>query len=122
MPSGTSGTGLTARSRAGTCNLQEPFRRTAIGFDTQDLELDVWIPAGGAWQLKDDELLEERIADGRLTAEQVVGVRRLGAEIGAMLDRDEQWWDPCWAGFSNRSTSWRAPSFPNGWEHAPVPP
>ena len=25
-------------------NLQRPFRRTPIGYDTQDLELDVWIP------------------------------------------------------------------------------
>ena len=26
-------------------NLQEPFRRTAQGYDTQDLELDIWVPA-----------------------------------------------------------------------------
>ena len=30
-----------ASSRAWYVNLQEPFRRTAIGFDTQDLELDL---------------------------------------------------------------------------------
>ena len=34
-------------------NLQEPFRRTSIGYDTQDLELDVWIPVDGTWRFKD---------------------------------------------------------------------
>ena len=28
-------------------NLQEPFRRTETGYDTQDLELDIWVPVGG---------------------------------------------------------------------------
>ena len=28
-------------------NLQEPFRRTPQGYDTQDLELDIWVPAEG---------------------------------------------------------------------------
>ena len=49
-------------------NLQEPFRRTNVGFDTQDLELDVWIPAGGRPRLKDWELLDRRVAEGRFTA------------------------------------------------------
>ena len=43
-------------------NLQEPFRRTPIGYDTYDLELDVWIPAGGEWSFKDDDLLDVRVA------------------------------------------------------------
>ena len=43
-------------------NLQEPFRRTPIGYDTYDLELDVWMPAGGEWSFKDDDLLDVRVA------------------------------------------------------------
>jgi len=42
-------------------NLQEPFRRTPLGYDTQDLELDIWVPAEGPWEWKDDELLEQRL-------------------------------------------------------------
>ncbi len=45
-------------------NLQEPFRRTAEGYDTQDLELDIWVPREGGWVLKDDELLDVRVARG----------------------------------------------------------
>ena len=50
-------------------NLQEPFRRTPIGYDTYDLELDIWIPAAGGWSFKDDELLDVRVQEGRFTAD-----------------------------------------------------
>ncbi len=102
-------------------NLEEPFRRTSIGYDTQDLELDVWIPAEGEWRFKDEEQLDERVRDGRYTAEQVAATRALGAEIGAMLDRGERWWEERWASFTP-DPAWRAPAFPGGWESAPVPP
>ncbi|HEX6724905.1 MAG TPA: DUF402 domain-containing protein [Gaiella sp.] len=102
-------------------NLEEPFRRTSIGYDTQDLELDVWIPAGGPWGLKDDEKLDERVRDGRYTAEQVAATRALGEQIGAMLDRGERWWDESWASFAP-DPGWRAPAFPHGWEEAPATP
>ena len=67
-------------------DLEEPFRRTSIGYDTQDLELDVWIPVDAAWRFKDEELLEERVRDGRYTVEQATATRALGRAIGAMLD------------------------------------
>lgn len=102
-------------------HLQEPFRRTPIGYDTQDLELDVWIPVDGTWCFKDEELLDERVRDGRYTVEQVAAIRVLGAELGAMLDRGERWWDERWTSFEP-DPSWRAPDFPKAWEAAPVPP
>jgi hypothetical protein len=101
-------------------NLQEPFRRTSIGYDTQDLELDVWIPVGEKWSFKDEEKLDERVRDGRYTAEQVAATRALGTALGAMLDRGEHWWDGRWTSFEP-DPSWRAPAFPDGWEAAPVP-
>jgi len=102
-------------------NLEEPFRRTAIGYDTQDLELDVWIPTGEPWRFKDEEKLDERVADGRYTAEQVAATRTLGTAIGAMLDRGERWWGDRWTSFEP-DPGWRAPAFPDGWEEAPVTP
>jgi hypothetical protein len=101
-------------------NLEEPARRTETGFDTQDLELDVWIPHGGQWRFKDAERLDQRVREGRYTAEQVEAIRALGDDIGAMLDRGERWWDQRWASF-HPDPGWRAPSFPPGWEEAPVP-
>ena len=78
-------------------NLQEPFRRTAIGYDTQDLELDIWIPAGGRWEWKDADVLEQRIAEGRYTPAQVEAAWAEGRRVTADLDVGLRWWDPWWA-------------------------
>ena len=51
-------------------NLEEPFRRTATGYDTADLELDIWIQPAAQWRFKDEGLLDERVRDGRYAAEQ----------------------------------------------------
>ena len=99
-------------------NLEEPFRRTAVGYDTQDLELDLWLPVGGVWRFKDEEQLEVRVREGRYTEAQVAGARRIGGELGAMLDRGERWWDERWASFAPEP-GWRAPAFPDGWETTP---
>jgi Protein of unknown function (DUF402) len=102
-------------------NLEEPARRTTVGYDTQDLELDVWIPVDGPWRFKDEEMLEDRVRDGRYTEEQAEATRALGRELGAMLDDGECWWDERWASFTPER-GWRAPVLPDGWEEAPVPP
>jgi len=98
-------------------NLQDPFRRTAVGYDTQDLELDVWMPSHGSWSFKDEELLEVRVREGRFTRDEVASIRTLGDEIGAMLDRGEQWWDESWTTWQPDPV-WRGPALPGGWENA----
>ena len=45
------------------------LRRTSDGYETQDLELDIWVPSTGGWEWKDAELLEQRIAEGRFTSD-----------------------------------------------------
>lgn len=100
-------------------NLQEPLHRTPIGFDTHDLELDVWIPAGGTWSFKDDELLDVRVTEGRFTPAEAAEIRALGAEIGAMLDAGEQWWDPSWSRW-RPDPAWAVPAPADGWETVPT--
>ena len=78
-------------------NLQEPFRRTEQGYDTQDLELDIWVPAEGGWDWKDADVLEERIREGRYTPEQVEETWAEGRRIVAELEAGRRWWDPWWA-------------------------
>jgi len=78
-------------------NLQEPFRRTTAGYDTQDLELDIWVPLDGPWQWKDDELLDQRVHEGRFTADQAAEIRAVGANIAADLDAGRRWWSDDWA-------------------------
>lgn len=49
-------------------NIQEPFRRTPIGYDTQDLELDVVMRDDFTWVFKDDDALDEQVRTGRHSA------------------------------------------------------
>lgn len=78
-------------------NLQAPFRRHDGGYDTQDHELDIWLPRGGDWVLKDDELLDVRVREGRFTEDQARAFRREAAHITAELDAGRRWWDESWA-------------------------
>ena len=96
-------------------NIQEPFRRTAEGdetqgYDTQDLELDIWIPLDRPWEWKDEELLERRVEEGRFSAEQVVEIRAEGARIAAELDAGRRWWDESWADWQP-DPAWATPTF-----------
>ena len=100
-------------------NLEEPFRRTATGYDGQDLELDIWLPASGGYELKDEEMVGERVREGRFTEGQAEAIHALGRELVAMLERGERWWDESWTSFVP-DPAWRAPSFPDGWETTPL--
>ena len=52
-------------------NIQEPIRRSRLGFDTDDLVLDITVQPDGSWQWKDGDELEEAVRLGRFT-----GMRR----------------------------------------------
>jgi hypothetical protein len=78
-------------------NLQTAFVRTSLGYDTQDLELDIVVNADGSTVLKDEELLDQRIADGRWSPELVGWIRSYGATLWERLRSDGMWWDPSWA-------------------------
>jgi hypothetical protein len=92
-------------------NLEEPFRRTELGYDTQDLELDIWLPREGGFQLKDDHVMEERVAEGRFTAEQIAATRAEAARIVEELDRDGRWWPDEWSSWEPEP-GWPTPQFP----------
>jgi hypothetical protein len=92
-------------------NLQAPFRRTSTGYDTQDLELDIVVPLSGKWHLKDDEVLEDRVHEGRLTAEQVAAARTLANEITTELEAGDRWWSEDWASWQP-DPGWPEPRFP----------
>jgi hypothetical protein len=78
-------------------NLQTAFRRTADGYDTQDLELDIVVTPEGSWTVKDQDLLADRVREGRYTAELSEWIMRLGDELAGRLEAGERWWDPRWA-------------------------
>jgi hypothetical protein len=95
-------------------NLQEPFRRTERGFDTQDLELDIVVEPDGSWRYKDDEKLEAWIDRGRWTAAEVSAIRSEGAAIGNELDAGRRWWSDDWAQWEP-DPDWPVPTLPANW-------
>lgn len=81
-------------------NLQTAFRRTASGYETQDLELDLVVLPDGSWSLKDDDVLDDRVAEGRFTPELAEWTRGLAGELIDRLEADHWWWDRSWAEWS----------------------
>ena len=103
--------GVERRFGAWYLNLQAPFRRTAIGFDTLDHELDVIVRPDGTWSFKDEELLAERIADGRLTTAEVGEIRGEGKRVAAELDAGRRWWSNDWLDW-RPDPAWPLPELP----------
>jgi hypothetical protein len=90
-------------------NLQEPFRRHGRGYDTQDLELDLILHPDGRVERKDEELLDERLREGRFTQDQVRAVRAEAERIEAELAVRGHWWDAWWA-LWEPDPAWDAPA------------
>ena len=97
-------------------NLEEPLRRTAIGFDTLDHELDVIVELDGSWRWKDEDDLAEVDPPGRdpdaedeprLRADGERAVRRI-LDREPPFDRDWTAWRP--------DPSWPIPVLPDGWD------
>ena len=82
-----------ASSAAGTSTCSDRSGRTAHGYDTQDLELDIWIPVAGSWRWKDEELLDVRVREGRFTGEQAESIRESGAGSPPSSTPGGRWWD-----------------------------
>jgi predicted RNA-binding protein associated with RNAse of E/G family len=96
-------------------NLQTPLRRTAIGFDYLDQELDAWIEPDGSWSWKDEDELERSVAAGIWSADEAQRIRREGeAAVAAVLegrppfDRDWRDWRP--------DAEWPMPDLRPGWD------
>ncbi|WP_229398365.1 DUF402 domain-containing protein [Micromonospora okii] len=99
-------------------NLQDPPRRTPIGVDTLDHELDLWWAAGAErYEFKDVELLDQRLAEGRYPG-MGEAIRAEGDRIAALLDAGERWWDPAWARW-RPDPAWPVPRLPAGWDTVP---
>jgi hypothetical protein len=97
-------------------NLQEPVRRTRLGFDFMDHELDIVVePDLLCWEWKDEEQFERTQAAGRFTeaeartiraeAERAIG--RIRAKASPFCDGRENWSPP---------NEWPIPVLPNGWD------
>jgi uncharacterized protein DUF402 len=74
-------------------NLQDPFRRTRLGFDTMDHLLDVFAGADLSWwQWKDEHEVAEAIELGWLTPARADQIRRNGERAIAEIESGDAWW------------------------------
>ena len=101
-------------------NLQEPLRRTRVGFDYLDEALDIVVPldrSSFAW--KDEDELQEEVELGAFTPEESRAFRAEGERaVRRLLERrdpfDRDWtaWRP--------DPGWPVAALPDGWDTEPV--
>ncbi|NOX31871.1 MAG: DUF402 domain-containing protein [Actinobacteria bacterium] len=74
-------------------NLQTAPRLYGNTMDTQDLEVDLVVWPDGTWEMKDWDLLDVRVSEGRFSTELGSWIRTLATSLGDRLDRKDYWWD-----------------------------
>jgi hypothetical protein len=96
-------------------NLQDPLRRTAIGFDTTDHVLDAIVDLDGTWRWKDEAELAQAVERGLFTPDDAATFRVEGERAIGQIQRRESPFDRDWASW-NPDPAWSAPSLPDGWD------
>ena len=97
-------------------NLEDPLTRSATGFDYLDQLLDIEIaPDLSAWNWKDEDELEDAVANGLMTSQKADLIRAEGIQVIKDLDDrappfDEPWhlWRP--------DHQWKTSGLPDGWD------
>ena len=93
-------------------NLQQPLRRTPIGFDTLDQHLDVVVAPDRSWRWKDEDELAEAVGYGEYSDDEAAAIRaegeRVVARLPALLPTG-------WEDF-RPDPSWSVPRLPEGWD------
>ena len=96
-------------------NLEEPWRRTAIGFDSRDLWLDLYTePGSDDWLWKDEDEVEWLVAQGRIDGSFVARARALGEDAVARIRAGTTMLDPRWDAWQP-DPSWGVPAAPDHW-------
>jgi hypothetical protein len=104
------------RPRHWYVNLEDPLRRTVIGFDYRDLLLDAVLePDRSRWEWKDEDELGDAVRDGLVSAGDAARLREEGEGlVRRIVDReppfDREWWD--W----RPDPAWAHPTLTDGWD------
>jgi hypothetical protein len=96
-------------------NLQEPFRRCAIGFETMDLTLDLIVDPDRTWRWKDEDELAIFVERGLFDATLLERLRAEGLSVAGRADRDEPPFGEPWPEW-RPGPGWGLPELPEGWE------
>ena len=96
-------------------NLQEPFRRSATGFETMDLALDVLVEPDRSWRWKDEDELETFVARGVFGPELPPRLRDEGLRVATKAEWREAPFDEPWHDW-RPDPAWELPALPAGWD------
>ncbi len=96
-------------------NLQEPVRRTVLGFDFMDQELDIFVTPDWAWSWKDEDHFQRAQADGRYSPAQAQAIRAEGERVIAMIAARASPFRDGWERWSS-PREWPIPELPEGWD------
>lgn len=101
-------------------NLQEPLRRTTVGFDYLDQALDILVPLDRAsWRWKDEDELADEVAAGVFSIDEARGFRSEGERAVRRLVEGQSPFDRDWSSW-RPDPSWPTPELPRGWETEPL--
>jgi protein associated with RNAse G/E len=96
-------------------NFQLPFRRTRLGFDTLDLDLDLVIEASYDWQWKDIDDFQRGIKSGGIKLEWVQQIEQAQEEVLARLEKRSYPLDAAWMNW-RPDPIWSPPCLPEDWD------
>lgn len=97
--------------------MEEPYRRSSIGVDTNDHALDVVVAPDLTWTWKDAEELQGRVESGVYFAEFVERVRAEGEQAIADLEARRPPFSGEWVEW-RPDPAWGLPALPEGWDTA----
>ena len=110
----------THKLRCWYVHLQEPVRRTRIGFDTMDQILDIVInPDRSSWHWKDEDEFNEAQVIGLYSHVKAHTIRAEGERVLELLIANAS---PFCDGWENWTPpfEWGIPAFPEGWQNIPI--
>ena len=96
-------------------NLEDPWRRTALGFDSRDLWLDLYTEGeSDEWHWKDEDEIAWVIERGELDAAAAAAIRASGERALARIRAGETDLNRAWSTW-RRDPSWALPVVPATW-------
>jgi len=97
-------------------DLQDPLRRTSIGFDTMDHLLDIVIsPDRSKWRWKDEGEFKEAVEIGLYSMEKAKAIRAEGERVIRLAEANQSPFCDGWERWSP-PPEWQNPVFPDEWD------
>lgn len=100
-------------------NMEEPFRRTPIGFDTNDHMLDIVVTPDLRWAWKDEDVMADRVRQGVYPSEFAAFVRAEGERVVGAIERRASPFSDGWETWTP-DAAWDTPALPPTWDAVPA--